>query len=127
MRYSKLIDPPWNAQLALTTAPTVEPVTLAELQAHARVDDSEVDAYLTALIAGARQWVEEWLQRQLVTATWTLTLDCFPRDGIIELPRPPLLAVTTVNYYDVDRATQLLAAATYHVHAHTGPEASAFD
>jgi uncharacterized phiE125 gp8 family phage protein len=122
MKYACLVDAPWNARLALTAAPADEPVSLAELKQHTRVDGADDNGYLAAASAAARQWVEQYLGRQLVTATWTLTLDGFPSDGSIEIPRPPLISVTSVKYYDAARVQQTFAVASYHVHSYAGPE-----
>lgn len=123
MRYAQLVESPYNARLALTTAPTVEPVEVSELRLHVRQDFGDDDEYLASVITAARLWVEEYLQRQLVSAAFTLALDQFPDDGVIELPRPPLLTVTAVRYYDTSRVQQTLAASSYYTHVFTGPEA----
>lgn len=123
MKYARLVDTPWNARLALTTAPAVEPVSVDELRHHSRIDVVDDLTYLAALIQASRQWIEQYLGRQLITATWTMTLDDFPGDGTIEVPRPPLLAVSSVKYYDADRVQQTLAVASYNVHTFVGPEA----
>lgn len=123
MRYARLVDSPWNARLALTTAPTEEPVSVQELRAHSRIDVVDDINYIAILIPASRQWIEQYLGRQLITATWTMTLDEFPADGVIELPRPPLLAVSSVKYYDTARVLQTFAAAGYNAHTFAGPEA----
>jgi len=123
MRYARLVDCPWNARLALTTAPAAEPVSLDEQRLHSRVDAPEDNPYLAAAITASRQWIEQYLGRQLITATWTMTLDEWPEDGVIEIPRPPLLSVTSVKYLDVTRTQQTFAAAGYHEHKYVGPEA----
>lgn len=124
MKYARLVDEPWNARLALTTAPASEPVSLDEQKLHSRVDVSDDNSFLAAAITASRQWIEQYMGRQLVTATWTMTLDAFPGDGVIEMPRPPLISVSSVKYYDGDRVEQTFAAAGYHVHASgAAPEA----
>lgn len=65
-------------RLNLVTAPTAEPVTLADAKLHLRVNVSDDDALITdALIAG-RERVELETGRQLITATWELWMDGFP-------------------------------------------------
>lgn len=66
------------ARFALTIAPTSEPITLAEVKAHARVSHARDDAYLSALIAAARRKAELDTGRALITQTWTATLDAWP-------------------------------------------------
>jgi len=123
VKYQQLVDAPCNARLAQTTAPASEPRDVVELKQHIRQDISDEDDYLGSLISASRQWIEMYLGRQLITATWTLTLDAFPADGVMELPRPPLLTVASVKYYDVARVQQTFAASGYHTHVFAGPEA----
>ena len=119
--------------LTLVTAPAAEPVSLAEAKAHLRIDSADDDSLITALISAARQAAESHTRRALITQTWRLTLDRFPaapqpwwggvREGadmpaagsVIELPRPPLVSVTSVTTYDdADNAT-VASAASYFV------------
>ncbi len=119
--------------LTLVTAPASEPVSLAEAKAHLRIESADDDSLISALIAAARQAAEAHMRRALITQTWRLTLDRFPAapqawwDGVrqgadmpgdgsvIELPRPPLVSVTSVTAYDdADNAT-VAGAASYFV------------
>lgn len=80
-------------RLQRTVEPTAEPVTLTELKSHLRVEDNTDDDLITGLGIAARDYVEKQTSRQIMPATFTLTLDSFPGgDGIIELPRPPFKA-----------------------------------
>jgi len=83
----------------LVTGPAFEPVTLDEAKLACHVDAVEDDIYLTRLILSARMWAEEYTRRALVTQTWELRLDGFPRCPI-ELPWPPLASVTSIKYLD---------------------------
>lgn len=60
------------------TPPAIEPVTLDEAKAHLRVDINAEDSLITRLISDAREWVERFLRRSLITQTWALYLDAFP-------------------------------------------------
>lgn len=102
--------------LIQTAAPATEPVTLAEAKSHLRVDGTDDDTLITELIKGARQLVEGNTGRSLITQTWRLTLDRFPRnDEAIQLERPPLISVESVQYVDTNGATQEMATADYIV------------
>jgi hypothetical protein len=61
-----------------TTDAASEPLSLQEAKDHLRVDDTASDTLITSLIKAARQTIEEWTSRQLLTATWVMALDCFP-------------------------------------------------
>lgn len=114
------IESPYG--LTLTTAPTVEPVSLVEAKQHMRIDFSDHDAMISRLIQVAREYVENRTGRQFVTATYTLTLDRFPRicdDGLILkasevwLPRSPAQSITSVKYLNESGTQITLSSAVY--------------
>lgn len=96
-----------------TVAPTLEPVTIEEALSHLRIDGTDEDAYVGSLLIAARRYAENVLQRQIMRATFTLTLDYFP-DTIL-LPYPPLGAVSSITYADSSGTTQTLSASIYQV------------
>jgi uncharacterized phiE125 gp8 family phage protein len=107
--------------LVQTSPPDAEPLGLDELKNWLRVDESADDGLITALISAARQDAERFTRRQLVTATWRLTLDAFPHGGPIILPRPPLQSVTSITYTDANGDAQTLDASAYQVDASAEP------
>jgi uncharacterized phiE125 gp8 family phage protein len=108
--------------LSLVTSPPVEPISLAEAKAHLRVEHDSEDVLIDIIIGAARGAAEEYTQRALVTQTWDLKLDGF--DDVIEVPRPPLQAITSVKYVDQNGTLQTLSAATdYQVDLPDGPYA----
>lgn len=100
--------------LKLITAPTLEPVTLAEAKLHIRQDSTADDALITTLITVARKTVEAHSLHALVTQTWDLFMDGFPCDRELELPFPPLQSVTGV-YYTPDGGVETTYASTNYV------------
>lgn len=98
--------------LKLITAPAAEPVTLAEAKLHLRIDVTDEDSYVTALIQAAREHAEHITERALVTQTWELALDAFPAREI-KLPRPPLISIVSVTYDDAAGAAQVLSPTLY--------------
>lgn len=109
--------------LTEVTAPASEPLTIAEVKEHLRIDGSSEDLLVGNLIVAARQQIEHELERALVTQTWDLFLDEFPGGGRqpLYLPKPPLSSVTTVKYYDSDNTLQTLSSANYIVDATSQP------
>lgn len=101
--------------LTQTVAPTIDPVSLADLKTHCRVDHTDDDAYLNGLITVATNTCESFTGRQLINATYTLKLDGFPTDDEIELPKSPLSSVTSITYIDTAGASQTVAVADYQV------------
>lgn len=100
--------------LKIVTAPTVEPVSVAEAKLHLKVDISDDDALIGALITAAREECEHLTDRAIAEQTLALLLDSFPAAGI-KLPRPPVSSITAVEYVDSDGATQTLAGAAYYL------------
>ncbi|MCK4302835.1 MAG: phage head-tail connector protein [Candidatus Eisenbacteria sp.] len=92
----------------LVTPPTIDPVTVAEAKALARIETDGADTTIEELIAEATSRIEEVTSRQLVEATRKLFLNDFPGAEEIELPRPPLQSVTSVEYRDTDGTWQTL-------------------
>lgn len=113
-----------------TDAPDNMPVTLAQVQAHMRVTLTQEDALISSYIAAATELVERWTRRQLVTAKYELALDGFPLvpglarggrvvglAGGIEIPRPPLVSVQSIKYFDPAGVQQTLDPSLYQVDA----------
>lgn len=101
--------------LIVVTPPAEEPVTLTEAKAHLRVDISADDDYITACITAARIWAENFQRRAYVTTVFDLALDIWPENGVIELPRPPLVSVGSVKYYDEEETEYTFASSSYIV------------
>lgn len=100
--------------LVQTSAPAAAAVSAADLRAHLRLDSTDQDTYLEALISAATRSIELEANVQVITATWTLKLPDWWADRI-NLPRGPLQSVTSVQYVDDQGATQTLATANYDV------------
>lgn len=96
---------------ALITPATAEPVTVAELERHARIATTDEAAELALYIAAARADVERFLHRQLMPATWTLYCDGFADS--MSLPHSPVSSVSSVQYLDADGDLQTLAVTIY--------------
>lgn len=79
------------------TPPQTEPVTLSEAKAHLRIDGSEEDELLSALITTAREMAEDYTRRSLVLQEWELGIDKI--DNRIYLPKSP---VQSIDYVAVD-------------------------
>lgn len=78
-----------SGHLTRVTPPAVEPVSLAEMKTHLRVDDDlyDDDTLIQSLISAARQWVEETCGRSLITQTWRLAMPGFPgATGVLGVP-----------------------------------------
>jgi uncharacterized phiE125 gp8 family phage protein len=106
--------------LELVTPPVSEPVSLAEMKQHARISREDEDSVISAFVTAARQYSETFLRRQLMPATWRMSLDGFPV-GDIKVPLPPLQSVTSITYVDGNGTTQTVAPDTYYVDTASQP------
>jgi uncharacterized phiE125 gp8 family phage protein len=97
--------------LTLITPPQGEPVTLADAKAHLKLDAPDEDVLVSALITAARARAEWHTGRALMTQAWQLWLDAWPPGGVIDIPLPPLRAVTSVTTYARDDAPSVLDSA----------------
>ncbi|MBT9368598.1 head-tail connector protein [Rhizobium sp. CSW-27] len=84
----------------LTEPPLAEPVTLAEVKAHLRLDHAEEDALLAGLIRVARAHLERETGLCLMVQAWRLCLDDWPADGLVALARGPVRTIEDVSVYD---------------------------
>lgn len=106
--------------LTVVTAPAVEPISSAEAKLHLRVDISDDDNLITALIQTAREVAEGIARRALITQTWKLILDEFPGDEIV-IPMPPLQSVASITYKDQDGSASTFSSGDYIVNTDTEP------
>lgn len=94
--------------LDLLDPPEVQPVTLDEMKAHLGVTTDIDDALIENLIGTATARLDGprgLLGKCLITQSWALTLDAFPRTSIT-LPLAPTQSVDAISYVDRDGATQ---------------------
>jgi len=98
----------------LSVSPVIEPVSEADLVAHCQLGELPDDQLGRArvMLTAARQWVENYLHRQLITATWKLYLDGFPAEIAIR-DKLPVATISSVAYTDDDGDAQTLSSALY--------------
>ena len=94
----------------LKTAPDVEPITLDDAKEHLRVDESDEDALIAALVKAAREHVESFTSQPLITQAWTYYGNCFSRE--VDL-KPNLQNISSVKYIDNNGAQQTINPAYY--------------
>lgn len=98
-----------------TVAPTFKPIDVAELKAHARIDHGNDDADLDKLIGYVTSDVETFLGWQLAQATWRIDADTFEAGKVLRPLPAPLIAVTSIAYYDPNNVLTTWDAANYEV------------
>ena len=127
----------------LVTPPVAEPVTLARAKSHLRVDFTDDDDLIRALISTAREMCEQKMQRAIYNQTYELSLDQFNygdwRSTIpterrnplnfsalwesmaLRLPMPRLVSVTSITFLDYSGAEQTLDPSAYSVDTASQP------
>lgn len=109
-------------KIDLITPPAALPISLAEAKAHLRVDHTDEDDLVEALIRAAVDHLDGWagiLGRALEPQTWRLSeaRDVrLPRSGAVRLPLGPVVSITSITYLDADGAEQTIAGASYWLH-----------
>lgn len=100
----------------VVTAPTKEPVSLAEVKGQLRLDMASTaeDTDLNRFIAAAR-WYYEWRTgRTIHQTTYDWVLSAFPGESYIALPRAtPLVSITSLIYKDSTGASTTVANTEY--------------
>jgi uncharacterized phiE125 gp8 family phage protein len=87
---------PSAAICQLVTAPTLEPITLAQAKEHLRVDGTDEDALIGLCITAARQRIEEECRRAFLKQKWVAYITGDIGGCVnVELPRARLMDAET--------------------------------
>jgi uncharacterized phiE125 gp8 family phage protein len=128
--------------LTVIIEPAFEPVTLADVYQHLRLDPDDSpathpdDSALQRHIVSARKMVELMTRRALVEQTIRLSMGNWPASNTywpmrwspreqvreIRLFRPPVIAVESVSYYDHENSLVALDPADYYLTDEQVPE-----
>lgn len=103
-----------------TADPTLEPISVQEAKAQARIEDHASDALIRSYIVAAREEAEQELGYGLFTQTWRYDLHEF--HDVIPLPMAlKLQSITSVKYYDADGTLQTLSSSYYETDTASRP------
>lgn len=108
---------------SIVTAPAAEPVSLADAKLHLRVETAYTadDAYITALITLAREYVELVTNRKLITQTWKYYPEGWPCRDYLSIPYGMLQSITSITYYNTDGSSATMSSSDYIVESATDP------
>ena len=103
-----------------TSAPAVEPLTLADVKMHLRVDSNDEDPLLQSLIMTARLHIEVALGLALVAQTWSCFFDRWPpaqntAAEALVLPLSPVKSVDAIRVYADDGTYAALPVAGFAI------------
>lgn len=98
---SKEVDRYGNRRWAVTSSPSVEPATKAEVKLWGRIDGSLDDDMIDNIIISARQAAELYTGRAFINQTIQVFMDYWPTEAL-ELPVGPLFSMVSVAYLDED-------------------------
>lgn len=101
---------------AAVSAPSAEPVTLAQAKAHLRVTASDEDTLITTLTKAARAHIEAACAVRFAARTG-VTAKCDSFDDLSRLPEAPVTSITSIAYLDATGASQTLASSVYELRA----------
>lgn len=86
--------------IKVITAPEVEPITLRELKAYMKIDDTIDDVVLNPLIIQAREWCEKQQNKKYITQTLEVYLERFPCGPIEFINCSPVQSIESIKYTD---------------------------
>ena len=94
--------------------PAANILTLAQMRLHIRLigDPHPEDALLLSSLAAAVQYAEHYTGRSIGLQTLELALDAFPA-GAIDLPRGPVLSITSIKYLNIAGIEQTISPTAY--------------
>lgn len=105
-----------SAFLAVTSYSAVCPLSLADAKKHLRVDHSDDDDSIQAVIEAAFEMIERRTGRAFREQNCQLKLSEFPAgNDPLYLPKPPVLSVSSILYRDSNNVSQTLNSALYVV------------
>ncbi len=97
----------------LLSAPAIEPIDLAQAKEYLRIDNNYEDDFINSLIVAARIHVESTISRALISQSWRVVRDDWPKDRIIKLPISPLISLSAITIYDDEGNANSLSLAQF--------------
>lgn len=100
-------------RLLVDVKPTQLPISLATAKAHLRVDHSDDDTYITALIWSASQSIEDYTKFALSDTTYSQYVNSFDVK-YIELMIGNVKTISSITYWDENESQQSLHSSNWY-------------
>ena len=102
----------------LKTAPTSDPVTLADAKIQCREDSTDNDSLITGFIKAAMEYLDGpkgILNYCLIKQSWYAYFDAFPSGSVLRVDSWPMISVDAFEYLDNNSVWQPVPSASYAV------------
>lgn len=113
--------------VALLTPPVVEPLALAQVKQHLRVDHDHEDGLIAEILTAARQYAEHASGQRLITQRWRQYENALPASYCIVAKLAPVAAIETVTAFDAEGEPQVLAGDAVSLVRSTDPASIEID
>jgi len=102
----------------VSVPPTTELLSLTDVKSHVVISDTADDTYLTEAIKDAREYCEGITGRALAAQT----IKAYPCEFeySMQLPREPIVSISSVKYTDYDEVETTMSASNYKLSQATG-------
>jgi len=104
--------------LIQTVAPLSEPLSLEDAKTFMHILEDDEDTLIESFISGAREYAENYTNRQLEVATFELTNEIIYCG--FALPKNPVQSVTKIEYMDLNGTYQIMPNTDYYVYVDNG-------
>lgn len=99
--------------ITVISGPAEEPVTVSGMRDQLRIDTSDSDTLLGLQITAAREWIEDYTGRALVTQTLDYSTNTLS-DSML-LPRSPVQSITSITLLDEDDVETAVSTTAYRL------------
>ena len=101
-----------------TVAPLAEPLSLEDAKAFMRIIEDDDDDMIEAMITSAREFAENYTNRQFNEAMFELITDKFVQD--MKLRHNPIKSISKIEYMDADGNYQTMSTDDYYLYHQNG-------
>jgi uncharacterized phiE125 gp8 family phage protein len=111
--------------LVQIVAPIAEPLSLDDAKTFMHILEDDEDDLITSMIESAREYAENYTNRQFEIATWELITECMYSGLTID--KSTVTEIVTVEYMDEDSVYQTLSTDDYYLYFEHGAGKLHFD